>query len=137
MRIASENFAAACRRSIMAALRLAAVVSVFTLWLPPLHGAEAQADKPKFDIWEYQINGNTKLEVERIEKAVYPFLGEGKDIDDVEHARNALVAVGAANAGVVSGGSATGTYQSPPQASLSNRFEFALTRWRRLAAAPL
>ncbi len=90
MHMASENFAAVCRRSIMAVLRLAALVSVFTLCLAPAHGAEARADKPKFDIWEYQVSGNTKLEVERIEKAVYPFLGEGKNIDDVEHARNAL-----------------------------------------------
>lgn len=52
-------------------------------------GGEAEA-KPQFDIWEFQVNGNSRLGVERIEKAVYGFLGEGKTIDDVEQARAAL-----------------------------------------------
>ena len=48
--------------------------------LPPQH----------FDIHEFQVEGNTVLEAESIERAVYPFMGEGKAIDDVEGARGAL-----------------------------------------------
>jgi hemolysin activation/secretion protein len=78
-------------RSVLPALRPAALAVALALWLAPLHAAtDGAAAKPKFDIWEYQISGNSKLEVERIEKAVYPFLGEGRNIDDVEQARGAL-----------------------------------------------
>jgi hemolysin activation/secretion protein len=67
------------------------MVSVLAIWCSSVHAAtDGWASKPKFDIWEYQISGNSKLDVERIERAVYPFLGEGKDIDDVEKARGAL-----------------------------------------------
>ncbi len=60
-------------------------------------GAHAQAPshaaaeaKPRFDVLEYQVEGNTVLSTEAIERAVYPFLGEGLDIDVVESARAAL-----------------------------------------------
>jgi hemolysin activation/secretion protein len=43
-----------------------------------------------FDVFEYVIDGNTVLENIHIEKAVYPFLGEAKTIQDVEQARSAL-----------------------------------------------
>lgn len=43
-----------------------------------------------FDIFEYQVEGNESLPVDAIEKAVYPFLGEGRDVKDVEKARAAL-----------------------------------------------
>ncbi|QVL46638.1 MAG: ShlB/FhaC/HecB family hemolysin secretion/activation protein [Methylophilaceae bacterium] len=43
-----------------------------------------------FDVFEYLIDGNTVLENIHIEKAVYPFLGEAKTIQDVEQARSAL-----------------------------------------------
>ena len=52
--------------------------------------AEAQ---PVFDILEYQVDGNTVLDVPVIEKTVYPFLGPGKGIDEVEKARSALETV--------------------------------------------
>lgn len=39
---------------------------------------------------EYVVEGNTVLSNEAIERAVYPFLGEGKTLDDVEGARAAL-----------------------------------------------
>jgi hemolysin activation/secretion protein len=45
---------------------------------------------PKFDVWEYRVEGNSVLDNTRIEKAVYPFLGPGKAINDVEQARQAL-----------------------------------------------
>ena len=43
-----------------------------------------------FDIREYRVRGNTRLPVSDVEKTVYPFLGPGKTIDDVEAARKAL-----------------------------------------------
>jgi hemolysin activation/secretion protein len=43
-----------------------------------------------FSIYEYVINGNSVLSVSQVEKAVYPYLGEKRSIDDVEKARSAL-----------------------------------------------
>lgn len=43
-----------------------------------------------FDIWEYQVKGNTLLPTEDIERAVYGHLGPHKTIDDVEAARKQL-----------------------------------------------
>jgi hemolysin activation/secretion protein len=48
--------------------------------------------QPTFDILDYQVDGNTVLDVESVERAVYPHLGPGKGIDDVEKARQALEA---------------------------------------------
>lgn len=47
-------------------------------------------DKPPFDIWAFRIDGNTVLGDEATEKAVYPFVGPGKNLDDVQKARQAL-----------------------------------------------
>lgn len=47
-------------------------------------------DKPRFDILEYRVLGNTTLPGPDIERAVYPTLGPGKTIDDVEQARQSL-----------------------------------------------
>ena len=52
-----------------------------------------RADEPakqRFDIHEFQVEGNTVLDTEAIERAVYPFMGDGRDIDAVEGARGAL-----------------------------------------------
>lgn len=60
--------------------------------------AQAGSDHPTqvaaqgFDIFEYVVEGNTLLPDTAIEKAVYPFLGEGKSIKDVEGARERLEA---------------------------------------------
>ena len=43
-----------------------------------------------FDVFEYRVQGNSVLPGETIERAVYPFLGEGRSINDVEAARSAL-----------------------------------------------
>lgn len=53
---------------------------------------QAQAASPRFDIWEYQIEGNLDLPVPVIEAAVSPHLGPGKDMQAVEAARAALEA---------------------------------------------
>jgi hemolysin activation/secretion protein len=44
----------------------------------------------KFDVLEYIVEGNTRLKPIQIEESVYPFLGLGKTIKDVEAAREAL-----------------------------------------------
>ena len=46
--------------------------------------------RPKFNIWEFQVKGNSLLEIMDIERVLYPFLGLRKTIDDVEAARLAL-----------------------------------------------
>jgi hemolysin activation/secretion protein len=50
----------------------------------------AAQSEAKFDVLEYQIEGNTVLAAIEIERAVYPHLGSGKTIKDVEAARTAL-----------------------------------------------
>ena len=52
--------------------------------------AQKQAAGPRFDIMEYVVDGNTVLAAPDIEEAVYPFLGESRDADDVDGARRAL-----------------------------------------------
>jgi hemolysin activation/secretion protein len=49
----------------------------------------AKAD-PRFDIFEYVVDGNTLLSAAEIETAVYPFLGEDRIASDVDKARDAL-----------------------------------------------
>ncbi len=57
----------------------------------PSQGApRAQQPLPRFDVFEFQVQGNTTLDKPSIERAVYPFLGEKKTISDVEAARTAL-----------------------------------------------
>ena len=48
------------------------------------------AEANRFDILEYVIEGNSTLSQQRIEEAVYPFMGEHKTIEDVQQAREAL-----------------------------------------------
>ena len=45
---------------------------------------------PKFDVLEYDVEGNTLLRAIEIEKAVTPFLGPSRSIKDVEAAREQL-----------------------------------------------
>lgn len=56
----------------------------------PAAAQEAVVDPPRFDVWEYRIEGNTLLDVQLVEKSLYPLLGADKTIDDVELARAAL-----------------------------------------------
>ena len=58
--------------------------------LPPATSASAAPEVNYFDIYEFQVEGNTKLKNEQIESAVYPHMGEKKSIDDVNKARDAL-----------------------------------------------
>lgn len=51
---------------------------------------KTEAASERFDIWEYRIEGNTTLNRQVVERTVYPFLGPGRSVDDVEKARAAL-----------------------------------------------
>lgn len=53
----------------------------------------APTTEPRFDIWEYEIDGNSVLSVQDIERAVQPYLGPGQSMKAVEAARLALEAV--------------------------------------------
>jgi hemolysin activation/secretion protein len=62
-----------------------------------VHANESTQDLPdpeqnKFNIWEYRIEGNTLLNNQEIERAVYGYLGPDKTITDVEEARTSLEA---------------------------------------------
>ena len=54
---------------------------------PPVKTDDVAAS---FDVFEYLIDGNSTLKISHIEKAVYPYLGVAKTIQDVEKARSAL-----------------------------------------------
>jgi len=58
---------------------------------PPAVAAGDQA-ADRFDIGEFRVLGNTKLDARIVEAAVYPFLGPGRTLHTVEDARDALVA---------------------------------------------
>lgn len=51
---------------------------------------QAEADRYRFDILEYEVAGNTVLTAALIEQAVMPFMGPGRSMADVESARAAL-----------------------------------------------
>lgn len=52
--------------------------------------AMAEDRNAGFDIIEFRVQGNTVLPIGKIEKAVYPFLGAARTVDDAEQARAAL-----------------------------------------------
>jgi hemolysin activation/secretion protein len=52
--------------------------------------AAAEDAGPRFDLLEFEIDGNTVLDVAAVEQAVLPFLGPGRAMADVESARAAL-----------------------------------------------
>src|SRR5262249_8433630 len=55
--------------------------------------SQPQADEgPAFDVFEFRIEGNSLLSTIAIERAVYPHLGPGRHINDVEAARRGLEA---------------------------------------------
>lgn len=72
---------------------VAAIVAIPALPEALANSAEAPLIAAKaagFDILEYVVEGNTVLPAIEIERAVYPHLGPGKDLSDVEKARNDL-----------------------------------------------
>lgn len=51
---------------------------------------QAGGTQAVFDVLEYVIEGNSRLSSLEVERAVYPFLGPRKTVEDVEKARGAL-----------------------------------------------
>jgi hemolysin activation/secretion protein len=68
--------------------------AVLALALAPIRTAAQQPPAAEggasFDVLEFRVEGNTVLARTVIEKAVYPFLGPGRSVADVEKARAAL-----------------------------------------------
>lgn len=52
--------------------------------------APAAAAALRFDILEFEVEGNTRLSAQQVEQAVMPFMGEGRDMAAIEGARAAL-----------------------------------------------
>ena len=71
---------AACVLAAMAGISAAADTGV----------TQAPESEKTFAIHEYRVLGNTSLDVREIERLLYPLLGDGKTIKDVEAARTAL-----------------------------------------------
>ena len=67
-------------------------VMLCAVWrLAAAQPAAADAPEPaRFDVLEFVVTGNTVLATETIERAVYPFMGEKRQIEDVQAARAAL-----------------------------------------------
>lgn len=70
--------------------RIAALAGWSLFMAAPVFAAEPAAEADRFDILEYQVRGNSVLPRDRIEEAVYAYMGEKKTIADVEQARAAL-----------------------------------------------
>ncbi len=77
-------------RPALLALATASVSMIAPAQTPSPAPAASTPAAQRFDILEFQVEGNTVLTVERIERAVYPFMGEGRTIDDADGARAAL-----------------------------------------------
>jgi len=74
---------------LMASKRFWGIMAIAVLQsLLPARSAESPAKS--FPILEYRVEGNTLMAAIDIERAVYPYLGEGKTIKDVEAARQSL-----------------------------------------------
>lgn len=56
----------------------------------PAHAQTTPQATLRFDILEFEIEGNTRLSAVQVEAAVMPFMGEGRDMAAIESARAAL-----------------------------------------------
>ncbi len=82
-------------RNITAALSLLTFSAAMTVSQTSLRGqtpapGPQETVSPRFYIQEYRVKGATKISALEVEKAVYPFLGPARDVNDVEQARLAL-----------------------------------------------
>jgi len=76
---------------VVGVFNLLAVGSVLAMDTVVAAEAPADANAPvAFDLWEFQLKGNTLLPQITIERALYPFLGPGRTLDDLEKAQSAL-----------------------------------------------
>jgi len=71
-------------------IRLLRQAATYCAVLAAFFFGAVHADDARFDILEYQVEGNSTLSAEAIESAIYPHLGEKKTIADVEQARESL-----------------------------------------------
>jgi hemolysin activation/secretion protein len=86
------------RDALLTALASIVTVSVAFAEVPEKtadsQGHQVSASPPKkpqtFDIWEYRLDGNTLLSRIAIEKALYPYLGPEKTIENVQQAADNL-----------------------------------------------
>ena len=76
------------RATMGVAIMLASVAAVRAADTPP--SSPSQTQEKRVDIDAYDVDGNTKLDQETVEAAVYPFLGPQRTRTDVEDARAAL-----------------------------------------------
>ncbi|MBI1397114.1 MAG: BamA/TamA family outer membrane protein [Betaproteobacteria bacterium] len=65
-------------------------LSVLVLFLVALVAGPARAADGTFNVFEFDVSGNTVLKRAQVERAVYPFLGPDKTVEDVRAARSAL-----------------------------------------------
>jgi len=77
----------------LAIFSVAMAVAPVVTWAQPAPAVSADESKEYFDIWEYQVEGNTLLPTADIERSVYGHLGEHKSIDDVTAAQQQLEAL--------------------------------------------
>ena len=73
-------------------MRLRPPVGLALLLILGLSSIALAEDKPvqRFDVHEYRVLGNTVMSNRDIEGVLYPLLGDGKTIGDVDTARGAL-----------------------------------------------
>ena len=57
---------------------------------PALQAPAAAAEDPSFDIYWFEVEGNTRLPEATVEKILLPFMGPGRRLADAEAARKAL-----------------------------------------------
>ena len=69
---------------------LGVLLLMLACWSGIARGAAEAAAAPKLDLLEFRVEGNTVLPRLAIEETVYPFLGPGRSVADVEKARAAL-----------------------------------------------
>lgn len=81
-----------CARAVVVQCALLWAIACPALGQTAASVEPAEPVTPRFDVFEYRIEGNSVLATDLIERAVYPFLGEQRTVDDVESARLALEA---------------------------------------------
>ena len=80
----------ACGALLITALAALPVAAVAQAPASPSSAASPAPAEERFDILEYVVEDNTVLPTLEIERAVYPHLGPGRTLRDVEAARKAL-----------------------------------------------
>lgn len=65
-------------------------LAVAGMILPFIALAQSAGASARFDLLEFAVSGNTVLDVRSVERALLPFMGEQRSLDDVEAARQAL-----------------------------------------------